>query len=186
MNRVRSAMDGYLEQQGIRLDIVFDTDLGELVRGHHVVARGIYLGRPTDLHKWQADMEAAPWRAPMTVGSQRDWTVVGTHPPMAELFYEFIPGLKSWEEDIEPNFWYWMLHTSDDQGTVYSDANNGTRQEPNGGPATHATRDLGGHLPAGASRLVIDIEPPRRWKPPEPWRRQLVIDLQHHQLIESL
>jgi hypothetical protein len=179
-------MDSYVERQGIRLDIVFDADLGELVRGHHVVARGIYLGRPTDLYKWQADMEAAPWRAPPAAASQRDLTVVGTRPPEAELFYEFIPGLKSWEEDIEANFWYWMLHTSDDHGTVYSDVSGGTQQDPNGGPASFATRDLGGHVPAGASRLVIDIKPPWRWKPPEPWRRQLVIDLQHRQLIDSL
>jgi hypothetical protein len=30
---------------GEQLDVVFDLDLGELVEGHHVVARGIMLGR---------------------------------------------------------------------------------------------------------------------------------------------
>ena len=34
--------------------------------------------------------------------------------PKAELFYKFIPGLNNWEEDIEANFWHWMLHTSDE------------------------------------------------------------------------
>ncbi|MEO3792746.1 hypothetical protein ABGB14_21240 [Nonomuraea sp. B10E15] len=41
----RTATDAYLSRMGgsIRLDIVFDVDLGELVEGHHVVARGLEL-----------------------------------------------------------------------------------------------------------------------------------------------
>jgi hypothetical protein len=42
----RTATDQYLARRGEHLDIVFDLDLGELVNGHHVVARGIMLGRP--------------------------------------------------------------------------------------------------------------------------------------------
>jgi hypothetical protein len=39
----RTATDRYLSRMGRRLDIVFDVDLGELIEGHHVVARGITL-----------------------------------------------------------------------------------------------------------------------------------------------
>ncbi|MGA5765196.1 hypothetical protein [Nonomuraea bangladeshensis] len=41
----RTATDAYLARMGgrRRLDIVFDIDLGELVEGHHVVARGLEL-----------------------------------------------------------------------------------------------------------------------------------------------
>ncbi|MEW9551158.1 hypothetical protein [Nonomuraea sp. NPDC050783] len=41
----RTATDAYLARMGgtRRLDLVFDIDLGELLEGHHVVARGLEL-----------------------------------------------------------------------------------------------------------------------------------------------
>jgi hypothetical protein len=39
----RTVTDQYLARMNEHLDVVFDVDLGELVRGHHVVARGIML-----------------------------------------------------------------------------------------------------------------------------------------------
>jgi len=41
----RTATDNYLTRAGLELDIAFDVDLGELVRGHHVVAGGIMFGQ---------------------------------------------------------------------------------------------------------------------------------------------
>jgi hypothetical protein len=38
--------DQYLARRGEQLDVVFDVDLGEFVKGHRVIARGIMLGRP--------------------------------------------------------------------------------------------------------------------------------------------
>jgi hypothetical protein len=37
----RTATDVYLARAAVRLDVVFDVDLGELVDGHRVIARGI-------------------------------------------------------------------------------------------------------------------------------------------------
>ena len=54
----RDATEAHLRQMGIELDIVFDVDLGELVRGHHVIGRGIDLGRTVDVPRWMADSEA--------------------------------------------------------------------------------------------------------------------------------
>ena len=41
----RTVTDAYLARRGVQLDIAFDVDLGELTRGHHIVARGIMFGR---------------------------------------------------------------------------------------------------------------------------------------------
>ena len=47
----RTVTDAYLARRGAQLDIAFDLDLGELTRGHHIVARGIMLGRPVRVPK---------------------------------------------------------------------------------------------------------------------------------------
>ena len=41
----RTATGSYLAGMGPQLDIAFDVDLGELAKGHHIVARGIMFGR---------------------------------------------------------------------------------------------------------------------------------------------
>ena len=177
----REATSRYLENMGLSLQVVFDVDLGELVRGHHVIARGIDLGHPTKLYQWMVDETQA--RLP---AAERDWTVVGTRPSGAALHYEFVPGLEAWERDREPFFWYWKLHVSDDAETAYSEANTGSLAPAEGGPATHGIRDLGGEISEAATRLFIEFRPPPKWIPPEPWRRQLVIDLADRTVIESL
>jgi hypothetical protein len=47
----RIVTDAYLARRGMQLDIAFDVDLGELTRGHHIVARGIMFGRPVRVPK---------------------------------------------------------------------------------------------------------------------------------------
>jgi hypothetical protein len=140
----RTATDRYLSQLGERLDIVFDVDLGELIEGHHVVARGISLA-----------------------------------PPEAELHYEFVPGLTEARRHELGGFgWYWMLSATDDVGTGYGDNNDGAFDGESGGAATHGTRDIGGQVPPHARWLTIRFQPVEDWTPPEPWRRQIVVDLQ--------
>lgn len=191
----RTATDNHLQRMGRSLDISFDIDLGELVRGHHVLLRGIELGRPMNVRRWQQEFEAERERnRPDEDGqmftsttrwlSSEDMEVVGTRLSEPQLHHEFVPGLTKEEEIADHFFWYWMLHVSDDVGTRYRDDNGGTRGPAEGGSATHATRDLGGDIPDSASRLMINFEPPSGWEPTEPWRNQLLIDLTKRCVIE--
>jgi hypothetical protein len=100
------------------------------------------------------------------------------------LHYEFVPGLTRDEEVAEPFFWYWMLHVTDDVGTVYNDGNGGARGQTDGGVATHGVRDLGGQVPGGAKQLVITFEPAAGWTPSEPWRKKLLIDMITKTVVE--
>ncbi len=143
----RAATDAYLAKMHAQLDIVFDVDLGELVRGHHVVARGITFGRATE----------------------------------PELHYEFVPGMDLGEGQRAFD-WYWMMYASDDVGTGYADFNGGAFDPEGDGAASHGTRDIGGEIPPEASRLTLRFEPPEDWVPPEPWRREIVIDLRDRRL----
>jgi hypothetical protein len=197
----RDATDQYLASTGRVLDVTFDVDLGQLVRGHHVIARGIELGRtvrmPRQLQQLLADraqrtaelaqkiarsrLLSQPPASALSVSYQvvpaTDTEMVEVAQTEPELHYEFVPGISRDEEAAHPFFWYWMLSVSDDVGTTYSDANGGARGPAAGGDATHATRDLGGRIPDQATWLALGFEPPSTWLPPEPWRRQLVIDL---------
>jgi hypothetical protein len=141
----RHATDAFLSRNGRRLAVAFDVDLGELVEGRRVIARGIERGGAG-----------------------------------AELHYEFVPGISDSEWAVpEPFFWYWMLHASDDRGTVYSDDNGGGFDQA-GGPAAHGLRDLGNVIPPEARLLTIDFEPPKPWSgwsPRSSYVRRLVIDL---------
>jgi hypothetical protein len=56
----RTATDAYLAGRGVQLDIAFDMDLGELTRGHHIVARGTMLGRPVRVPKRDPAKPLAP------------------------------------------------------------------------------------------------------------------------------
>lgn len=66
----RTATDAYLAEIGEGLDVAFDIDLGELVAGHRVVARGILnLPGGAELH-----YELVPgWDSP---GRPKGWEVV--------------------------------------------------------------------------------------------------------------
>ncbi len=191
----RDATEAHLRQIGIELDIVFDVDLGELVRGHHVIGRGIDLGRTVDVPRWMAASEAERQKrraqtGPANFGSFRkvlpehDNEVVGVKDLEPDFHYEFVPGLEQAERDVDPFFWYWMLYASDDLGTEYHDHNGGAMAPAAGGPATHGTRDIGGHIPKDASRLVLRLEPASGWGPTEPWRRRLVIGLLEKRVME--
>jgi hypothetical protein len=203
----RDATDAYLQRQGRELDITFDIDLGELVRGHHVIARGLELGRPVMLPRWMVkrreelhrklrERMAAQNRVdPSASGIHLETHVLGSFPAEdmemvdaghAEpvLHHEFVPGLTRGEEIADRFFWYWMLHVADDAETIYRADNTGARGPAEGGDATHATRDLGGQIPEEAKGLILTFEPPGRWTPPKPWRRELVIDLVAKTVVE--
>jgi hypothetical protein len=67
-------------------------------------------------------------------------------------------------------------------GTAYSGVDEGAYDGHSGGAATHAVRELGGKIPPMANRLTLHFVPGHDgtggpWRPPEPWLRELVIDL---------
>jgi hypothetical protein len=124
----RAVTDQYLARMGKELDIVFDADLGELVPGHHIVARGIMLGRPAG--------PAVPAPGPLRDPARRagDAASGGASCRRAgipevtedqltdpELHYEFGPALG---HDVSLN-WHWKLRVTDDAGTGYSNSNSG-------------------------------------------------------------
>ena len=180
---------------GRRLDIEFDLDVGELVNGHRVLLRGIELSRPVQIERWRRDSEL---RAKERMEHRRKaagdnvmdyFSIVGplsdhdrevveigwTEP---ELHYEFIPALHPHERLYKgENYWYWMLHCTDDVGTQYLDHNNGSVG------TSHGERDLGGQIPPEAHRLFIEFKPPSGWEPPEPWCRRVTIDLVERPLL---
>jgi hypothetical protein len=180
----RAATEAYLAVMRARLDIVFDVDLGELVRGHHVVARGIMLGQPVgvprvnrerlrELMGSAGEPGAGEPRAGEPGAGEPRTEMRMTEP---ELHYEFVPGLD--RAAGQHGFgWYWMMYASDDVGTEYADYNGGSFDPAAGGAASHGTRDIGGQIPPEASRLKLRFEPPEDWVPPEPWRREIIIDL---------
>jgi len=157
----RDATERYLARSERQIDIACDVDLGELVKGHHVVVRGIELGGPVD-------------RSGVVDGPERE----------PQLHYEFVPGLEDHEKDADRFFWYWMLAVSDDVGTRYRDDNSGVLAPSVGGAATHGTRDLGPPIPATASRLVIRFQPASRFEPPGHYRSELVFDLLAGRVLE--
>jgi hypothetical protein len=185
----RTVTDQYLARMGKNLDITFDVDLGQLVEDYHVVARGIMLGRPIQVPRY----DTAQLRDLIQDGGDPDngggffrrgeapvptaMDEVLTEP---ELHYEFVPGLAE-EHGLD---WYWMLYVTDDVGTEYSDNNGGAFDGRSGGVASHGTRDLGSQIPPQARRLTIRFEPAAGWTPPEPWRRTIDIDLTEGRLLD--
>jgi hypothetical protein len=185
----RTATDSYLAKMRAQLDIRFDVDLGELVRGHHVIARGIMLGRPVRTARVDRDrlrelIESAddPHNAGgfinVAKGAEPDAEPRMTEP---ELHYEFVPGMDPGEGHHGFD-WYWMMYATDDVGTEYADYNGGAFDPAGGGPASHGTRDIGGQIPPQASVLTLRFEPAEDWVPPEPWQREIVIDLGERRL----
>ena len=192
----RDATERYLTQSGRELDIAFDVDLGELVKGHHVIVRGIDLGHDIPIIRWQQEFRQRAEQETERILDQgeiipsggfqsfvrinpspEDREIVETVRSEPELHYEFVPGLEADESPNDHFFWYWMLATSDDVGTEYQDHNNGTLARHEGGAATHGTRDLGGRIPDSATRLRISFEPASSWTPFNPTRQELVVDL---------
>jgi len=187
----RTATDAYLARRGVQLDIAFDVDLGELTRGHHIVARGIMFGRPVrvpkrDPARLHALMDAADdpnngggfIRRPRNAESAA-WEERLTG---AELHYEIVPGLSEAEARPGGFAWDWMLTVTDDVGTKYADYNGGAFDGTSGHAASHGTRDLGGQIPPQATRVTLGVQPASGWTPPGPWRRQIDIDLRERRL----
>jgi hypothetical protein len=181
----RTATDDYLSKMALQLDIVFDVDLGELVRGRHVVARGILFGRPVRVplidpaeirilmaNAHDADNGGGFFTSRGSTSAPREYEDLLTE---AELHYEFAPGLT--DAEAEGTFdWLWTLSASDDVGTEYADNNSGTFNT-RGGAASHGTRDLGGQIPPEARMLTLRFEPSDGWTPEKHWCRELVINL---------
>jgi hypothetical protein len=184
------------------MDFPLDIDLGELIRRHHVILTGIDFGEIVDVPRFQVEIESkmaerrakihrgeVPGGLGMSVSYRKltphDLEPVRTRKMQPSLHYKFVPGIgTSEEEGNEAFFWYWMLSVSDDIGTNYRDDNGGAKEQATGGTATHAARDIGGHIPADASRLFLRFTPPHGWEPPEPWLRELQLDLTHRRDID--
>jgi hypothetical protein len=154
----RLATDGYLEDNHLRLIWSFDVDLGELIPGHHVVARGISAAQPVRT-SMESDVE------------RNDGT------PRHQVHFEHVPGLS--RGHVTPD---WGFEATDDVGTSYNHDSQGAYDGLSGGIATHALREVGGNIPPEATRLRLRIEPGydrtgHQWSPAEPWQRELTIDL---------
>lgn len=110
----RTVTDLYLARTGKHLDIVFDVDLGELVQGRHVVARGIMLGHPIHVPRYDPSRPrdlSQPGGDPGNCGGHFQWGQSFAPETIEErltepaLHYEFVPGLPE-QHDFD---WYWML-----------------------------------------------------------------------------
>lgn len=188
----RDATDAFMTAAGLTMNVAFDVDLGQIVRGHHVVARGIDLGHSVPVRRYEKEadnwaLDAVPATGGPTLRSRRlspeDMEVVGTRQTEPELHYEFVPGLQRDEVDADPFFWYWTLRVRDDLGTTYRRDDTGA-YGTSGGAASHATRDLGGSVPDGASWLFLRFSPPPDWEPPDGYLNELVVELVERRLID--
>ena len=139
------------------IDIPFNIDLGELVEGHHVVARGIEL-RPH--------------------GSSSPCLHYDFVPALANT-------MNASCEKRHGDWWYWMMYTSDDVGTAYADRNTGGFDNRTEGDVSWGSRDLDGIIPESATMVTLRFEPPRGWVPPEPWRRVVHLDLKSSRVMED-
>jgi len=162
----RSATDRYVTASGQALDYSFDVDLGELMPGYHVVARGV----------GQVPKVSIPDDAGLPQDII-DRVEEDNRTPRDQVHFEHVPGLT--RESVIPG---WSLTVSDDVGTEYSGVDAGAYDGLSGGATTHAVREIGGKVPIQATKLTLHFVPGhdmtgRAWHPPEPWIRELVIDL---------
>ena len=187
----RTVTDAYLASRGVPLDIAFDVDLGELTRGHHIVARGIMFGRPVrvpkrDPARFRALTDASdnPNNGGGFIRAARnaESAVWEERLTGAELHYEIVPGLSETEAQLGGFDWNWTLTVTDDAGTEYADYNGGAFDTTTAQTASHGTRDLGGQIPPQATRLTLRFQAASGWKPPGPWHRQIDVDLHERRL----
>jgi hypothetical protein len=150
---------------GGRIDIPFDVDLGELINGHHIVARGIERGALARRRWLERDSagELKKMNAP----------VIETE---AALHFDVFPGLEE-DEELSKGFQYdlWELGAEDNVGTRYRSGNGCCE---NRGPAvSQGYLFLGAQIPESATLLTLRFQPAEGWEPPEPWLRRVLVDL---------
>jgi len=173
------------------LDIAFDVDLGEIMAGHHVIARGVEREKSIETlsQRW---IEESRQRAMVASDSKKGglpgFVYYDSTPPGPQdreivdvedqLHFDHVPGLTRDSPTPDwniPQRMTWARFT-----TTTKRAYDGH----SGGLSTHGVRDLGGRIPREATRLTITIEPAYEWVPPEPWRRKLVIDLRRRLVLD--
>ncbi|HET9059291.1 MAG TPA: hypothetical protein VFN61_05170 [Acidimicrobiales bacterium] len=163
----------------IELALSFDVDLGELVEGRRVIARGISRGRTAWLPV-REDLERLPRRRVVLNGVE---LVALEREPRRylaeledELHYEVVPSLTQ-EELLD----HWWMDVSDDLGTNYNCNQTGAYACGYSGSATIGSRDLGGRVPEAAGWLKIRFRPGGR--PQGRWCAQLHVDLRGHAVV---
>ena len=163
----RTATDRYVQLSGRKLDHMFDIDLGELIPGHHVIARGI----------GPAPKSSIPESADVPQ-NLIDEIERGDRIPRDQIHFEHVPGLT--QNGVTPD---WSFTVSDDVGTPYSGVDEGAYDGHSGGTATvPRSRTRGKGSQADATRLTLRLVPGydgtgHQWRPPEPWNRDVKIDL---------
>ena len=127
------------------------------MKGHHVVARGIMLGRLARVPGYGTSPLRGLARRGADPNNGGAFFRRGVAPEPATmeerltgpaLHYEFVPGLAA-EHGFD---WYWMLGVTDDVGTEYSDSNGGAFDGRSGTLDTM----LGPYLARRGKRLLID------------------------------
>jgi len=170
----RDAVDDTLRVENIQLASIFDLDLGELVEGRRVIARGISRGR-TAWIPVREDLENLPKRRVVVNGIELEALDGEPRRYLAELedelHYEVVPSLAEGER-----LDHWWMEVTDDLGTTYNDNQTGAYGLAYGGSATIGSRDLGGRVPEAAAWLEIRFRPGGR--PQGRWCAQLDVDLE--------
>lgn len=131
--------------------LVFDVDCGELVSGHHFIARG--LGGPFRVStdgRWDGD-------EPLDPRSMAEFEEVGGYPAFA-LEYELVPGVTAAEG--EGNFFSFLVGVSysADVKLPWYPTDGGAIAPFVGGAATHGARG-DWPLPPDATVLTFSLDP---------------------------
>ena len=96
----------------------------------------------------------------------------------AALHFDVVPGLQIEEERTKGfQFQIWELGAEDDVCTPYYRSGFNGSCEDDGSPVSRGYLWLGAQIPENATRLTLRFQPAEGWEPPEPWLRQIVIDL---------
>ena len=161
--------------ENIQLASIFDLDLGELVEGRRVIARGISRGR-TAWIPVRKDLENLPKRRVVVNGIELEALDGEPRRYLAELedelHYEVVPSLAEGER-----LDHWWMEVTDDLGTTYNDNQTGAYGLAYGGSAT-----IGSH----ATWVAVCRKPPLGWeirfrpggRPQGRWCAQLDVDLE--------
>jgi hypothetical protein len=165
---------------GGRIEVTFEIDLGELIPGHHVIARGLERGHieypevvePSDSkHVEPPNFYGNSGPVHPVAPRLREWKPA--------LHFDVVPDLLLDEEGAS---WFesyvWGCTAEDDVGTNYGDGNYDSSISEGG----QGYLDLRAQIPESATLLTLRFQPPTDWTPPEPWVSGLEIDLQTGQV----